>query len=38
MQLHVYAYFNYSKLCFDNQYAFRQTHSTEYASLELVDR
>ena len=34
----LYAYFNDSKLCFDNQYGFRQKHLTEYASLELVDR
>ena len=25
-------------LCFDNQYGFKQKHSTDYASLELVDR
>ena len=32
------AYFIDSKLFFDNQYGFRPNHSTEYASLELVDR
>ena len=32
------AYFNYSKLCFDNQYGFRQKHFAECASLELVDK
>ena len=31
------AYFIDSKLFFDNQYGFRPNHSTEYASLELVD-
>ena len=35
----LYAYFNDSKLCLDNQYGFRQQkHLNEYASLELVDR
>ena len=31
-------YFNENKLIFDDQYGFRSKHSTEYASLELVDR
>ena len=30
-------YFNENKLIFDDQYGFRSKHSTEYASLELVD-
>ena len=32
------SYFNVHKLFFDNQYGFRPLHSTESASLELVDR
>ena len=36
--IELYAYFNDSKFYFDNQYGFKQKQSTEYASLELVDR
>ena len=31
------SYFNDTKLLFDNQYGFRQKHSTECAALELVE-
>ena len=34
----LYAYFENSNLCFKGQYGFRKGHSTEMASLELVDR
>ena len=34
----LYACFNDNKLYFENQYGFRQNHSTEYATLELADR
>ena len=33
-----HAYFNDNKLYFENQYGFRQNHSTEYTTLELADR
>ena len=34
----IYAYFVDHKLIYDSQYGFRQLHSTELASLELIDR
>ena len=34
----VYAYFDRNKLLYTSQYGFRKLHSTELASLELVDR
>ena len=34
----VYHYFVTNKLFFSSQYGYRQSHSTEHASLELVDR
>lgn len=34
----LYEYFNINKLFFPSQYGFRKDHSTEYASLELIDR
>ena len=34
----LYTYFSDNKLCFENQYGFRQNHSTEYATLELADK
>ena len=34
----VYEYFTNNELFYNSQYSFRKLHSTEYASLELVDR
>ena len=34
----VYEYFTNNELFYNSQYGFRKLHSTEYASLELVDR
>ena len=34
----LYNYFKSNKLFYDNQYGFRDEHSTELASLELIDR
>ncbi len=34
----MYQFFIYTKLLYISQYGFRECHSTEYASLELVDR
>ena len=34
----VYAYFTNNDLFYNSQYGFRKLHSTEYASLEMVDR
>ena len=31
------SYFEKNKLLFDNEYGFRQKHSTEHAALELID-
>lgn len=36
--LQLYQYFNENKLSYKNQYGFREKHSTELATLELVDR
>ena len=33
-----YAYFTNNDLVYNSQYGFRKSHSTEYASLEMVDR
>ena len=33
----VYAYFTNNYLFYNSQYGFRKLHSTEYASLEMVD-
>ena len=33
-----YDYFHTNNLLYNNQYDFRKTHSTEHASLELIDR
>ena len=32
------SYFDSNKLFYENQYGFRSDHSTEYATLELIDR
>jgi retron-type reverse transcriptase len=34
----LYEYFRVNNLLIDNQYGFRDNHSTEYAALEVVDR
>ncbi len=34
----LYKYFLDNKLLYDSRYGFREGHSTEYATLELVDR
>ncbi len=34
----LYKFFLDNKLLYDSQYGFREGHSTEYATLELVDR
>ena len=34
----IYEYFMNKKLLFKSQYGFRKNHSTEYATLELIDR
>ena len=36
--IQVYDYFSKQKLSYDGQYGFRKTHSTELATVELVDR
>ena len=36
--IQLYDYFKKYKLFFESQYGFREGHSTEYASLELIDR
>ena len=36
--IQLYGYFQKYKLFFESQYGFREGHSTEYASLELIDR
>ena len=35
---HVYNYFSTNQLFLNSQYGFRKSHSTEFASMELVDR
>ena len=34
----IHEYFNTNKLYYSNQYGFRESHSTEHAQLELIDR
>lgn len=38
MHAQIYEHFNKKKLFFNSQYGFRSNHSTEYATLELIDR